>query len=64
MAKEKAKAADKVYPRLDIIDLPSDRIGVLTGVRRPLINAYNKVRDNAEKRKLLKETLQRVIKEL
>ena len=64
-AKKETKAkAPKQDVALSILDLPSDRVGVLTGLRTPLINIYNKTRGNEEKRKLLKETLERVLKEL
>ena len=42
---------------LEITDLPQDNLGVLFGVRKPLITAFNKCRDYPYKLKLLKEFL-------
>lgn len=42
---------------LEITDLPQDSLKVLYGVRKPLVNAFNKCRETPYKLTLLKETL-------
>lgn len=63
-AAAKKAAEPKVEEALRVVDLPSDRMGVLKGMRIPLVNVYNYTRGYPEKRALLKETLETVLAKL
>lgn len=46
-----------VRTRLDITSLPTDRYGMLRGLREPLLKAYNEKRDNEDAMEMQRKLL-------